>query len=74
MSPGAMRRLEDNFKAKAITLVDSLVARGSFDAIRDIAEVFPLSVFPDALGIDSEGRENFLTYGAMVFAGMGPEI
>ena len=50
-----------------------LVEKGSFDAIRDIAEVFPLSVFPDALGIDSEGRENFLTYGAMVFAGMGPE-
>ena len=47
--------------------------RGSFDAIRDIAEVFPLSVFPDALGINSEGRENFLTYGAMVLAGMGPE-
>jgi 4-methoxybenzoate monooxygenase (O-demethylating) len=73
MSPGAMRRLEDAFKAKAIALVDDLVARGSFDAIRDLAEVFPLTVFPDALGIDSEGRENFLTYGAMVFAGMGPE-
>ncbi|HBY26616.1 MAG TPA: cytochrome P450, partial [Bradyrhizobium sp.] len=27
----------------------------------------------DALGIDQEGRENFLTYGAMVFAGFGPE-
>jgi 4-methoxybenzoate monooxygenase (O-demethylating) len=73
MSPGAMRRLENDFKAKAVELVDGLVARGSFDAIRDVAEVFPLSVFPDALGIDSEGRENFLTYGAMVFAGMGPE-
>ena len=51
----------------------SLVEKGSFDAIRDLAEVFPLTVFPDALGIDNEGRENFLTYGAMVFAGMGPE-
>lgn len=73
MSPGAMRRLEEAFKAKAVALVDGLVAKGSFDAIRDIAEVFPLSVFPDALGIDTEGRENLLTYGAMVFAGMGPE-
>ena len=51
----------------------SLVEKGSFDAIRDLPEVFPLTVFPDALGIDNEGRENFLTYGAMVFAGMGPE-
>lgn len=73
MSPGAMRKLEDAFKAKAAALVDDLVEKGAFDAIRDLAEVFPLTVFPDALGIDNEGRENFLTYGAMVFAGMGPE-
>lgn len=73
MSPGAMRRLSDDFKAKAVSLVDGLVERGSFDAIRDLAEVFPISVFPDALGIDQEGRENFLTYGAMVFAGFGPD-
>jgi len=73
MSPGAMRRLADDFKAKAVTLVDGLVERQSFDAIRDLAEVFPISVFPDALGIDQENRENFLAYGAMVFAGLGPE-
>ena len=73
MSPGAMKTLEDAFKAKAMALVDGLVDKGSFDAIRDLAEVFPLSVFPDALGIDTEGREHLLTYGAMVFAGIGPE-
>ncbi|MBN8988827.1 MAG: cytochrome P450 [Rhizobiales bacterium] len=73
LSPGVMRRLADEFKARAVTLIDPLVEAGSFDAIRDIAEVFPISVFPDALGIDQEGRENFLTYGAMVFAGFGPE-
>jgi cytochrome P450 len=73
LSPGVMRRLADDFKGKAVTLIDGLVDMGSFDAIRDLAEVFPISVFPDALGIDQEGRENFLTYGAMVFAGFGPE-
>ena len=73
MSPGAMRRLADNFKAKAVTLVDGLIDKGSFDAIKDLAEVFPISVFPDAVGIDHDGRENLLTYGAMVFAGFGPE-
>jgi len=73
LSVGAMRRLAEAFKAKAATLVDGLIERGSFDAVREVAEVFPISVFPDALGIDQEGRENFLTYGAMVFAGFGPE-
>ncbi|EIG61228.1 cytochrome P450 [Bradyrhizobium sp. U531] len=73
MSPGAMRGLENGFKAKAAALVDELIEKRSFDAVRDLAEIFPVTVFPDALGIDNEGRENFLTYGAMVFAGMGPE-
>lgn len=72
MSPGAMRKLADDFKGKAANLVDDLVARRDFDAVRDLAEVFPITVFPDALGIDDEGRENLLTYGAMVFAGFGP--
>jgi 4-methoxybenzoate monooxygenase (O-demethylating) len=73
LSPGVMRRLADEFKAKAVALVAPLVASGSFDGVRDIAEVFPTSVFPDALGIGDQGREHFLTYGAMVFAGFGPE-
>lgn len=73
LSPGAMRRLANDFKAKAVALIDALVEQGSFDAIRDLAEVFPVGVFPHALGIDREGREHFLTYGAMVFAGFGPE-
>ena len=49
MSPGAMRKLEDAFKAKALALVDDLVEKRSFDAIRDLAEVFPLTVFPDSV-------------------------
>jgi len=73
LSPGVMRRLADEFKAKAVALIEPLVEAGSFDGVHDIAEVFPTSVFPDALGINEEGRENFLTYGAMVFAGFGPE-
>lgn len=73
LSPGVMRRLADEFKAKAIALIDPLVDAGTFDGVRDIAEVFPTTVFPDALGINEEGRDNFLTYGAMVFAGFGPE-
>jgi 4-methoxybenzoate monooxygenase (O-demethylating) len=73
MSPGAMRRLADAFKSRAAVLVEELIDRGQFDAVRDLAEVFPLTVFPDALGIENDSRENLLLYGAMVFAGFGPE-
>ena len=73
LSPGVMRRLAEGFKSKAVALVEPLVRSGYCDAISDIAEVFPTTVFPEALGIEEESRDNFLTYGAMVFAGFGPE-
>ncbi|GLH80705.1 cytochrome P450 [Bradyrhizobium sp. SSBR45G] len=73
LSPGVMRKLAEGFKAKAVALVEPLVKAGSCDGVRDISEVFPTSVFPDALGIEDDSRDNFLTYGAMVFAGFGPE-
>lgn len=42
------------------------------DAVRDIAEVFPLKVFPDAVGLGDEGRGNLLIYGNMIFNAFGP--
>jgi 4-methoxybenzoate monooxygenase (O-demethylating) len=42
------------------------------DAIADIAEAYPLSVFPKAVGLGQEGVENLLPYGAMVFNAFGP--
>src|SRR5437870_1708196 len=52
--------------------VDELLAKGSFDAIADLAEAYPLSVFPDALGLNPEGRENLLPYAGLVFNSFGP--
>ena len=72
MSPAAMRQKREEWQEKADHLVDDLVARGSFDAIADLANVFPLRVFPDAVGLRPEGRENLLPYGNMVFNSFGP--
>ena len=49
-----------------------LVERREFDGIADLAEAYPLKVFPDAVGISEEGRENLLPYGSMVFNSFGP--
>ena len=73
LSPGAMRRLRETFEERAETLADDLVARGRIDAIKDLAEVFPLHVFPDAVGLRPEGRENLLPFGNMVFNSFGPQ-
>lgn len=72
LSPGTMKRLRDTFQVEAEKLVEALVARRRFDAVKDLAEVYPLRVFPDALGIPRDGRENLLPYGNMVFNAFGP--
>ena len=72
LSRPALEQLRDSFAFKAGQLVDELVSRGSFDAVKDLAEVYPLSVFPDAVGLTGEGRENLLPYGDMAFNAFGP--
>lgn len=72
LSPGNIRKLRDQFEREADVLVDRLVAMGRFDGIKDFAEPYPVKVFPDALGLAEQGRENLLPYGSMVFNSFGP--
>jgi cytochrome P450 len=72
LSAKPMATLRAGFKEAAEKLADELVARRRVDAIADIAEVYPLSVFPKAVGLGQEGVENLLPYGAMVFNAFGP--
>lgn len=72
LAPAAMKALEVRFAEAADRLVDELVERDSFDAIPDLAEAFPLAVFPDALGMPKENRRYLLPYGNMVFNSFGP--
>jgi cytochrome P450 len=72
LSPAAVRALRDGFIRAADALIDELVARETFDAIRDLAEAYPLSVSPDAVGMPPENRRFLLPYGNMVFNSFGP--
>ncbi|CCE10063.1 putative cytochrome P450 [Bradyrhizobium sp. STM 3843] len=72
LSPAVMKRLRDGFMAAAEAKVDELLARGQFDAITELAEAYPLSVFPDALGLKPEGREHLIPYASLVFNAFGP--
>ena len=64
--------LRPRWTNKARELVDRLVEVRQFDAIHDLAEVYPLSVFPDAVGLRPDGRENLLPYGSLAFNSFGP--
>src|SRR4051812_21125987 len=72
LSATVMKPLRERFAAAAAAKVDELLARKGFDAIADLAEAFPMSVFPDAMGLKEEGRENLLPYAGLVFNAFGP--
>lgn len=71
LSPRALRRLREHWIADAEDFVESL-PDGEVDAVADIARVFPLRVFPDAVGIGKDGRANLLPYGDHLFNAFGP--
>lgn len=73
VSPLVMRQLRDDFVAAADRLVSALVERREIDGIRDLAQAFPLSVFPDAVGLKREGREHLLPYASLAFNAFGPD-
>lgn len=72
LSRPALERLREAFARKADEMVDGALARGRIDAVKDLSMAFPLSVFPDAVGLPKEGRENLLPYGDMAFNAFGP--
>jgi cytochrome P450 len=72
VSPATVRDMRDEFEQVAQSLFDHALAAGTLDAIPELVQPFPLTVFPDAVGLAKEGRENLLTYGAMVFGAFGP--
>jgi 4-methoxybenzoate monooxygenase (O-demethylating) len=72
LSVNVLRALRPAWQAAADALVDKLVARQEFDAIGDLAQAYPLRVFPDAVGLREEGRENLLPYGSLAFNAFGP--
>ena len=76
LSKNALAGLTEPFVQVARVLVSELLERstidGTIDGIRDLAEAYPLAVFPDAVGVVKEGRENLLPYGDMAFNAFGP--
>ena len=74
LSPARLQSLRPAFEAFADQLIDEALERGTLDAIPDLVQRFPLTVFPDAVGMKREDRSNMLTYGSMVFGAFGPVV
>lgn len=67
-----LKRLADHWNNVADELVDNILERGEVDGMHDVAAVYPLRVFPDAVGLPHERRDDLLAYGDLVFNAFGP--
>ncbi len=73
LSPRAVRNLSESFKADAEKLVDALLEKGTFEAVEELAETYPTTVFPNAVGLREGDRRRLVDYGEMVFNAIGPD-
>jgi hypothetical protein len=73
LSATVMRSLRARFAAAAEELAEELARRVRFDAVTDCAEIYPMMVLPDAIGLSRQGREHLLPYAATVFNMFGPD-
>ncbi|KHD77003.1 cytochrome P450 [Actinoplanes utahensis] len=73
VGPRSLHRLRAKWAADAAGLVDRVLGTGDVvDVVPALAEAFPLRVFPGAVGIPADGRENLLPYGDHLFNAFGP--
>jgi cytochrome P450 len=73
LSPKAIAGLKEDFRRAAERIIDQLIKQGSFEAVAELAEAFPVAVFPKAVGMIDSDRRRLVDYGAMVFNALGPD-
>ena len=73
LAPRGLREKLDGFVTeRAEALIDDLVARGSFDAVRDLARPFVMGIIYDLNGLPESGRERFYGWASAMFDALGP--
>lgn len=72
LAPRALASLKDDIGRRATELVESVVARGSFDVVSDLARVFPLTVVADLIGMPRSARDEVLRFADAFFNTFGP--
>ena len=73
LSTRAVRQLGESFRQDAESLIDGLLEKGVFEAVEDLAETYPTTVFPNAVGLQEGDRRRLVDYGSMVFNALGPD-
>lgn len=73
LSPKSVKQLEALFLEVAEELVDEVIDKGEIEAVSELAELYPTTVFPRAVGMKDVNTRYLVDYGAMVFNAVGPD-
>lgn len=73
LAPRALRGLSGDLQARADAFIAEVLTRSRFDAVTDLAKVFPVTVVADLVGVPQEGREHFLDRADRNFNLFGPD-
>jgi cytochrome P450 len=72
LGPRALRGVEQLVRQRASELVADAVARGSFDAVQEFAEIFPVQVVGELIGLPAGERQHLLRWANGAFNAFGP--
>lgn len=68
----AVAKLREQIENEADALIERLAARGSFDGVRDLAQILPVSIVSSLVGLPEEGRDSMLAWAAASHDVNGP--
>ena len=70
----AVAKLREQIENEADALIERLAARGSFDGVRDLAQILPVSIVSSLVGLPEEGRDSMLAWAAASHDVNGPVV
>src|SRR5438874_13055478 len=72
LAPKSLAKLRTRIADLADDLVAGAVAKGDFDAVADLAAVFPVTVVADLIGLTEEARGPLLSFADAACNTFGP--
>ncbi|WP_306007011.1 cytochrome P450 [Aquicoccus porphyridii] len=69
--PRGLAAVKERIVTTAQEMVAGLVERDGFDGMRDLAQILPLTVVSELLGLPESGRQNMLRWAAASFDALG---
>ena len=71
LTPKALESVRENIETEANVIADQVVAKGEFDAAKELAPYLPLTIVRDLVGLGDHGKNNMLNWAGATFELMG---